>query len=307
MEKIKNIDGKMVAEKIKATIKTQIEELQKLGASVPTLACMIVGNNPASEKYVASKEKTCQELGMGSKVIRLDDNTPQESIIYTIEKLNRDENISGILLQLPLPYGYDERTIINTIDPKKDVDCLTDINLGKLMGKTQDIAPCTAQGIMTLLDEYNIDIEGKNVVVIGRSLLVGKSVANLLEQRNATVTICHSKTKNMADITSKADILVVAIGKPKFITPDYVKVGAVVIDVGINRVQVESVKDGQKVVKNKTVGDVDYDNVAPHCSYITPVPGGVGPMTVAELMRNTYTLYTLSNDVILTKSKEDEK
>lgn len=307
MEKIKNIDGKMVAEKIKATIKTQIEELQKLGASVPTLACMIVGNNPASEKYVASKEKTCQELGMGSKVIRLDDNTPQESIIYTIEKLNRDENISGILLQLPLPYGYDERTIINAIDPKKDVDCLTDINLGKLMGKTQDIAPCTAQGIMTLLDEYNIDIEGKNVVVIGRSLLVGKSVANLLEQRNATVTICHSKTKNMQEITKQADILVVAIGRPKFITPDYVKDDAVVIDVGINRVEVEKMQDGKTVKKERTVGDVDYETVAQKCSYITPVPGGVGPMTVAELMRNTYTLYTLSNDVILTKSKEDEK
>lgn len=303
---MEKIDGKRVAEKLKATIKTQIEDLKKLRTSVPTLACIIVGNDPASEKYVASKERTCLALGMGSKVIRLDENTPQESIIYTIEKLNRDENISGILLQLPLPYGYDERTIINAIDPKKDVDCLTDINLGKLMGKTQDIAPCTAQGIMTLLDEYNIDIEGKNVVVIGRSLLVGKSVANLLEQRNATVTICHSKTKNMQDITSKADILVVAIGKPKFITPDYVKDGAVVIDVGINRVEEEKIVNGKPVKKARTVGDIEYDTVAPKCSYITPVPGGVGPMTVAELMRNTYTLYTLNNDIVLDNVKENK-
>lgn len=303
---MEKIDGKKVAESIKATIKEQIEDLKQLGAKVPTLACMIVGNNPASEKYVASKEKTCEELGMGSKVIRFEGNTPQESIIYAIEKLNRDESISGVLLQLPLPYGYDEHTIINAIDPRKDVDCLTDVNLGKLMGKTQDIAPCTAQGIMTLLDEYKIDIESKNVVVIGRSLLVGKSVANLLEQRNATVTICHSKTKNMKDITSKADILVVAIGKPKFVTAEYVKEGAVVIDVGINRVEVEKVQDGNPVKKARTVGDVDFDNVAPKCSYITPVPGGVGPMTVAELMRNTYTLYTLNNDIHLEEIKENK-
>ena len=281
------LDGKKIASQIIEQLKDTNADIVASGHKAPHLVCIIVGDDPASKIYVKSKEKACKQLGFTSSTIILPSNSTEDMIKYTIMKLNKDKSVSGILLQLPLPKGFHEREIVNTIDPSKDVDCLTDVNLGKLVSKTNDIAPCTAQGIMTLLHAYSIPIEGKHAVVIGRSLLVGKSVANLLEQENATVTLCHSKTKNLAQFTKNADILVVAIGKEKYITQDFVKDGAVVIDVGINRTE------------QGIVGDVDFENVQSKCSYITPVPGGVGKMTIAELMRNTLTLYTLQNDVAL--------
>ena len=221
-------------------------------------------------------------MGFNSVVKTLPADATQSQVADVISSLNSDENISGILLQLPLPKHLDENALINLISPQKDVDGLTELSLGKLFSGKQIIAPCTATGIIDLLDSYNIPIQGKRAVVIGRSLLVGKSVANLLEQRNATVTICHSKTENLASVTKQADILVVAVGKPHFVTKDMVKKGAVVIDVGINRLE------------TGLVGDVDFENVKNKVSYITPVPGGVGPMTIAELMKNTLILHELS-------------
>lgn len=273
------IDGKEVSSLIKRIIAENIAKYVASGKKTPTLACILVGDDPASKIYVANKEKACALCGIKSVVKTLPANSTQEQLEETIHALNDDPNVSAILLQLPLPKHLDESYLINQISPKKDADCLTELNLGKLFSNKHQIAPCTSTGIIDLLDHYNIDIQGKKAVVVGRSLLVGKSVANLLEQRNATVTICHSKTQNLKDETKMADILVVAIGKPKFVTADMVKDGAVVIDVGINRV------DG------KVVGDVDFDAVKNKASYITPVPGGVGPMTVAELMKNTKTLH----------------
>ena len=221
--------------------------------------------------------------GMRSIVERIPNDASEEDIIAVIEKLNNDSGVSAILLQLPLPKGLDERKIVNTIAPCKDADGLTDASLGALFAARKTIAPCTAIGIVHLLEENGIQIEGKNVVVIGRSLLVGKSVANLLEQKNATVTICHSRTRDLSEHTKRADIVVVAIGKPKFLTADMVKDGAVVVDVGINRTE------------SGLIGDVDFDSVKEKASWITPVPGGVGPMTIAELLSNTLILHEMKN------------
>lgn len=277
---MKIINGKEIAQKIRDQLKEKIEqEYLNKQKRVPSLACIIVEGNSASEVYVASKIKTCEECGIKSRVVRLPENISEEKLFAEIDNLNKDDNISGILLQLPLPNHLDSVKATNKIDPRKDVDCLTYENLGALFSAKSIIAPCTATGIVKILEYENIPVSGKNVVVVGRSLLVGKSVANLLEQRNATVTICHSKTVNMKEITKTADILIVAIGKTAFITKDYVKEGAVVIDVGINR------------TGNGIKGDVDFQNVAPMCSYITPVPGGVGPLTVACLMENTLILH----------------
>jgi len=269
------IDGKAIAKKIKEQVKERALECKK----VPHLACIIVEGNKASEVYVASKEKACKECGLDSTIVRLPQDTTQEELHHTIDKLNEDGNISAILLQLPLPSHLDSDKAINTINPNKDVDCLTYQNLGALVSKKWDVAPCTALGIIKILKHENIDIAGKNVVVLGRSLLVGKSVSYLLEQENATVTICHSKTQNLQKHTKEADILIVAIGKSEFIKNEYIKENAVVIDVGINRVE------------KKLKGDVDFEDVKEKCSYITPVPGGVGPLTVACLMENTLTLH----------------
>lgn len=278
------LNGKLVSEKIKDSIKEKIEkEYVSKGRVVPKLACIIVGENPASKVYVSSKEKACARVGFESIVECLPENSTEQDVIDTIEKLGNDETISGILLQLPLPNGLDERKIISHIPPDKDVDGLTEINLGRLFSKNTLVAPCTAIGIVHILEHYGIEIQGKNVVVIGRSLLVGKSVATLLEQRNATVTICHSKTKDLCLFTKNADILVVAMGKPKFVTADMVKDGVIVVDVGINRTD-----DG-------LVGDVDFEEVKEKASFITPVPGGVGPMTIAELLLNTLTLHEKNN------------
>lgn len=274
------INGKEVATLIKKMIAQKIEQNYiKAGKQVPTLACVLVGDDPASKVYVANKEKACAMVGINSVVKKLPADATQEQVAEVISSLNADQNISGILLQLPLPKHLDENALINLISPNKDVDGLTDLNLGKLFAGKHIVAPCTATGIIDLLDHYNLEIAGKRAVVIGRSLLVGKSVANLLEQRNATVTVCHSKTQNLAEITQQADILVVAIGKPNYVTADMVKDGAVVIDVGINR------------LATGLVGDVDFANVKDKTSYITPVPGGVGPMTIAELLQNTLTLH----------------
>lgn len=276
------INGKAIAEKIKQSVRNEIKtNLIDKGEVAPTLACVIVEGNKASEVYVASKQKICQECGINSKVVRLPENISQNELDLVLKNLNQDNSVSGILLQLPLPNGLDSVDATNKILPSKDVDCLTFENLGALFSSRKIIAPCTASGIMEILKHQGVQIAGKHAVVVGRSLLVGKSVASLLEQENATVTICHSKTQNIKEITGTADILVVAVGKPKFITKDFVKDGAVVIDVGINRTE------------NGIVGDVDFEDVMEKRGYITPVPGGVGLLTTACLMQNTLTLHNL--------------
>lgn len=280
------INGKQLAIDIKNKVKLEIDRVYlSRGKKAPTLACIIVEGNKASEVYVANKEKSCLDCLMNSIIVRLPGDVSQDKLDSTIMELNKDDNISGILLQLPLPDHLDEDRAINKIDSSKDVDCLTYTNLGRLLSARPIIAPCTATGIMRILEKINYDLSGKNVVVVGRSLLVGKSVANLLEQKNATVTICHSRTNDLAKVTSKADVLVVAIGKPEFITEEYVKNGAVVIDVGINRLA-----SGLK-------GDVAFERVKEMCSYITPVPGGVGPLTVACLMENTLILDKIRRNI----------
>ena len=274
------LDGKQTSLLIKTALRDKIQrEYLDMGKVVPCLACIIVGDNPASQVYVNSKEKACGAVGLRSIVKRLPKTSTNEEVEVVIQELNNDPSVSGILLQLPLPEWLDEARLIDAISPNKDVDGLTDINLGRLFANKNIIAPCTATGIIDLLDQYQIEMQGKRVVVIGRSLLVGKSVSVLFEQRNATVTLCHSKTQNLKDVCLEADILVVAIGRPKYITEDMVKDGAVVVDVGINRLE------------TGIVGDVDYENVKEKCSYITPVPGGVGPMTIAELLKNTIILH----------------
>lgn len=274
------LDGKQTSLIIKTAVRDKIQKdyIDK-NIEPPCLACIIVGDNTASQVYVANKEKACASVGMKSIVKRVPSNATNEEVKQIIKQLNSDKQVSGILLQLPLPSGFNEAELLEEISPNKDVDSLTNLNLGKLFANKNQIAPCTAQGIIDLLKQYNIEIQGKNVVVVGRSLLVGKSVAVLFEQNNATVTLCHSKTQNLKEECKRADILVVAIGKTKFITADMVKENAVVVDVGINRTE------------NGLVGDVDFENVKDKCSYITPVPGGVGPMTIAELLKNTITLH----------------
>lgn len=276
---MKILNGKEFAQEMRNNVKTAVGKLK----NKPTLACIIVEGDKASEIYVASKQRACAECGINSKVIKLPNNISQIQLEKEIEKLNKSKDITAILLQLPLPKQLNEERAINKISPEKDADCLTFHNFGKMFAGHSDFAPCTAYGIIKLLEKHNVEIEGKHAVVVGRSNLVGRSVAALLEHKNATVTICHSRTQNLKKFTKDADILVVAIGKPKFITADYVKKGAVVVDVGINRV------DG------KIYGDVDFENVAPKCSKITPVPGGVGPLTVASLMQNTCLLFDEQN------------
>lgn len=268
------LNGKLVAEEIKSAAKARAENLK----NKPLLACIIVEGDKASEIYVASKEKACNEYGLLSKIIRLKNDISQDLLEAEIERLNKNKEVTGILLQLPLPKHLNSQSALSKIAPEKDVDCLTALNLGKLFAGQSKFAPCTATGVIKLLERYNISIEGKRAVVVGRSLLVGKSVATLLEQKNATVTLCHSKTQNLKEVTKQADILIVAVGKSKFITKEFVKDGAVVVDVGINR------EDG------KIRGDVDFEDVKDKCSYITPVPGGVGPLTIACLLDNTVIL-----------------
>lgn len=245
---------------------------------LPGLAVIIVGDNPASRVYVNSKKKMCAEIGMLSEEYALPAETTEEELLELVRTLNDKKDIHGILVQLPLPKHIDEKTVLNTISPEKDVDAFHPVNVGKIMIGDFDFLPCTPAGIMDLIAESGIDLEGKNCVVVGRSNIVGKPMAMLLLHKNATVTICHSKTVNLKEVCKKADVLVAAVGRAQMITDEYVKEGAVVIDVGMNRLE-----------DKKLVGDVDFDSVAPLTSAITPVPGGVGPMTIVTLMRNTVT------------------
>ena len=268
------IRGKELALNIRQNLKGEVEELKERGI-FPKLAVIMVGNDKASEVYVKNKSKACEEVGIEFEEFLLDENISMEELLELITKLNNREDIHGILLQSPIPKHLDIRKAFDAIDYKKDVDGFNPINVGKLLIGEDTFISCTPYGVIRMLEEYNIEIEGKHAVVIGRSNIVGKPVAQLLLNKNATVTMCHSKTKNIGEITKQADILVVAIGKPKYVTKDMVKDGAVVIDVGINRGE-----DG------KLVGDVDFENIKDKASYITPVPGGVGPMTIAMLMNN---------------------
>ena len=273
----KIIDGKQIAKEVRAEIAAECAELKKKGI-IPGLAVVIVGTDPASQVYVRNKKKACEEVGFRSEVFELPEETTEEELLALVKKLNEDVNIHGILVQLPLPEHLDDEVIIANIDPKKDVDAFHPSNVGKIMIGNYDFLPCTPAGVMVLLEKSGIDVSGKECVVVGRSNIVGKPQAMLLLHANGTVTICHSRTKDLAEVTRRADILVVAIGKADFITGDMVKDGAVVIDVGMNRRA-----DG------KLTGDVDFATVEPKASYITPVPGGVGPMTITMLLRNTLT------------------
>lgn len=266
------IDGKGLSERI-------INNLKDNNIS-PTLAVILVGNNPASEIYVRNKEKSCEKAGIISKLFKYDEDIQEKELLEKICQLNNDDSIDAILVQLPLPEHIDENKITKAILPEKDVDGFTPVNIGLLASGLKPYAyPCTPKGIMTILKEYNINPDGKHAVVVGRSNIVGKPLSIMLLNANATVTTCHSHTKNLKDITKTADILVAAVGKPKFITAEMVKEGAVVIDVGISRT------DG------KLCGDVDFENVSGKTAFITPVPKGVGPMTIASLMENTVELY----------------
>lgn len=271
------INGKEVSAKVKANVKKETEILKSKGISVG-LAVVIVGADPASRIYVNNKKKACEEVGFNSYEYALDETATQEELLDLVEVLNKDDKVNGILVQLPLPKHIDEKAIINAINPAKDVDAFHPINVGKIMIGEYSFLPCTPAGVMELIDSTGVEIEGKSAVVIGRSNIVGKPMSMLLLHRNATVTICHSRTRDLADICRNADIIVAAVGKAKFVTKDMVKDGAVVIDVGMNRLE-----------NGKLCGDVDFDEVAEKTSYITPVPGGVGPMTIAMLMKNTLT------------------
>ena len=272
---MKILDGKAVSLKVKESVKVRADELKRFGVE-PTLAVVLVGEDKASQTYVRAKEKACNEYGIKSVAHRLSENTTQNELLALINVLNLDDSIHGILVQLPLPKHIDTNVVLAAIDPRKDVDGFHAVNVGKLVSGLEGFVPCTPLGVMEILKEYGIEVAGLNAVVIGRSNIVGKPMANLLLNASATVTVTHSKTKNLKEICKNADLIVAAIGRPFFLKADMVKDGAVVVDVGINRLD-----DG------RLVGDVDFDEVAPKCSYITPVPGGVGPMTIAMLLNNT--------------------
>ena len=271
----KLINGKVISQAVKDRICAEVAELKAAGTT-PGLAVIIVGNDPASEVYVGSKERTCNELGMYSEKYALPADTTEDELLKLIDKLNRDPKIHGILCQLPLPKHLDEKSVINAIAPEKDVDAFHPQNVGRIMIGDYDFLPCTPAGIMEMFKYENIETRGKHCVVIGRSNIVGKPMAMLMLHADSTVTVCHSKTENLKEICRQADILIAAVGKARFVTADMVKPGAVVIDVGMNRPE-----------GGKLCGDVDFENVEPLCSAITPVPGGVGPMTIATLMQNT--------------------
>lgn len=268
------MDGKQLAKKIRYNLRAECDELKKKGIK-PKLAVIMVGNDNASKIYVKNKSKACQEVGIEFEEFLLDEDTTQEKLENLIEKLNQNENIHGILLQSPIPKKLDINRAFEKISPSKDVDGFNPVNVGKLALNKDTFISCTPYGIMKMFEEYNIDLAGKHAVIVGRSNIVGKPLIQCILNKNATVTICHSKTKNLSKHTVEADVLVSAIGKPNFITADMVKDNSIVIDVGINRTE-----DG------KIVGDVDFENVEKKTSYITPVPGGVGPMTIAMLINN---------------------
>lgn len=280
------IDGKKVSAQVKQEVKNETELLKKEHSITPGLAVVIVGDDPASRVYVNNKKKACELVGFHSEEYALTAETTQEELLSLVKELNEKKDINGILVQLPLPKHLDDKAVIEAINPLKDVDAFHAVNVGKIMLGEYDFLPCTPAGVMEMLHYYNIEVSGKNCVVIGRSNIVGKPMGMLLLHENGTVTICHSRTKNLAEVCSRADILVAAVGKPKFVTADMVKEGAVVIDVGMDRDE-----------NGKLCGDVDFENVKDKCSYITPVPGGVGPMTIATLMKNTVKAAKIQNNL----------
>jgi methylenetetrahydrofolate dehydrogenase (NADP+)/methenyltetrahydrofolate cyclohydrolase len=283
---MKLIDGKQIAADIKKEIAAEVAELIDHKDTAPHLAAVLVGDDPASSTYVAAKEKACKSVGMTSSVYRLDADISEEELLKTVDFLNNDDDIDGYIVQLPLPAHIDEQKIIAAIDPRKDVDGFHPVNIGKMVLGQDTMLPATPNGIMELLKRYKIETSGKNCVVLGRSNIVGTPMSILMSRKtepgNATVTLCHSRTKNLDKVLKKADILIVALGSREFVTADMVKKGAVVIDVGIHRVEDSSKKSGYRLV-----GDVKFDEVSKKASYITPVPGGVGPMTIAALLMNT--------------------
>ena len=271
---------------VKANVKKLTDELKETHGITPGLAVVIVGDDPASRVYVNNKKKACEAVGFMSEEYALPAETTQEELLSLVETLNNKESINGILVQLPLPKHLDDKAVIEAISPLKDVDAFHAVNVGKIMLGEYDFLPCTPAGVMEMLRSYEIPVEGRECVVIGRSNIVGKPMSMLLLHENGTVTICHSRTKNLAEVCKRADILVAAVGIPGFVKADMVKDGAVVIDVGMDRDE-----------NGKLCGDVDFENVKDKCSYITPVPGGVGPMTIATLMKNTLKACKLQNNI----------
>ena len=279
------INGKALAKEIRTNLKNEVDELKKENI-YPKLAVIMVGDDKASSVYVRNKSKACNEIGIEFEEYLKDSNTTQEELINLIKELNDRKDVNGILLQSPIPKGLDIREAFNTIDYRKDVDGFNPVNVGKLAIGEDSFISCTPYGVIKMLEKYDIPVEGKRAVIIGRSNIVGKPLIQCLLNKNATVTVCHSRTKNIKEITKEADIIVAALGKAKFVTEDMVKDGAVVIDVGINRNE-----------EGKLVGDVDFENVSKKASYITPVPGGVGPMTIAMLMNNVVKAAEIQNNI----------
>lgn len=273
----KKIDGKALAQKIQGQLAEKVVQMKADYGIVPGLVVILVGDNPASQVYVRNKERSALAAGFKSKTVRLSDSISEEELLTVIEQYNNEPDFHGILLQLPLPAHINDKRILMAIDPKKDVDGFHPMNTGHLWNGRPQMVPCTPAGIMEMLREYHVDLEGKQAVIIGRSNIVGKPMAQLLLDKNATVTLTHSRTRNLPEVAKQADILIVAIGRGHFVTKDFVKEGAVVIDVGMNR-----------DANGKLIGDVDFDDVAPIASFITPVPGGVGPMTITMLLEQTY-------------------
>ena len=282
------LDGKKTSQDIKDDLASKVEDLKSRGQKIPHLAAVLVGDDGASLTYVNAKVKACEQIGFGSTLVKLPESTSEEELLKAVADLNNNPDIDGFIVQVPLPKHIDEQKIIEAIDPKKDVDGFHPVNMGKMVLGLPTMIPATPKGIMMLLDRNNVEIQGKNVVVIGRSHTVGTPVSILMSRNtgtngNGTVTLAHSRTADLKEVVSKADIVVVAIGKPEFVTADMVKEGAVIVDVGIHRVEAPEKKSGFKLK-----GDVKYDEVSPKCSHISPVPGGVGPMTIAALLYNTY-------------------
>jgi len=280
------IDGNKISAEIKEEIALEVQQMKKRGEKTPHLAAIIVGHDGASETYVGHKEKSCKQVGFDSTVLRFEDTVTEKELLETVDKLNNDPAIDGFIMQLPLPKHISEQKVIEAIDPKKDVDGFHPINLGRIVIGLPAYVSATPAGIIELFKRYKIETSGKNVVVIGRSNIVGKPISILLSQKanpgDATVTLTHSRTKNLKDIVSKADIVIAALGQPEFLTAEMLKEGAVVIDVGITRIKSENTKSGWKLI-----GDVKFDEVSKKASFITPVPGGVGPMTIVSLLQNT--------------------
>jgi methylenetetrahydrofolate dehydrogenase (NADP+)/methenyltetrahydrofolate cyclohydrolase len=284
------LNGNEVSKIIKANIKEQVLKIKTNGGKTPHLAAILVGSDGASITYVAAKEKDCEEVGFNSSILRFDASISEENLIAEVEKINQNKDIDGLIVQLPLPKHINEKRITEAISYKKDVDGFHPMNVGMMFKGLETFLPATPYGVIQLLAHYNIETSGKNCVIIGRSDIVGKPMSALMLQKNCTVTVCHSKTVNLSDFTKNADIIIAAIGIPLFLKANMVKEGAVVVDVGITRVEDSNSKNGYKLM-----GDVDFKSVAPKCSFITPVPGGVGPMTISGLILNTFEAWKMKN------------